>query len=553
MKNIFLLCIYLMLSLSAFSQTGYTVYLDDRPINDYTIVDMKYDPSLRIVNNYIKNYENITLVSAESNDPDVYYPDAKYLPITIIGGGSLDFYIISPYGCNISSRIALLTLTITDYLKNTTTFHIYVKTKDYIDQTQPTFTFCPSNITVSTQPGKPYGQILYSMPTAIDNCGPVTLTLLSGYLSGSIGGIGLTIIRYRATDRVYNSRDCSFYVTVQDNEPPDIKCPTTNERMVESDQDGKAALPDYTSLICVKDNSLFVATINQTPQPGTIINETTAVTIQAKDNSDNTSECTFEVSLKDVIPPVIENPGDQTIELQTDCFAPLPDFTASIVATDNQDASVQLSQYPPSGTEIFAPVNVTVTAVDITGNRSETGFNVLVADNIAPEIICPEDQVVSVLNAEMPYTVQCREFDPVYASDNCTYTLINDFNDKNTLEGASFNTDSETTIYWTNTDAKGNTAGCSFDVSFSVVTKSQVLEENDVSVFPNPTNGLFTIYTPKEYAVDVFDIKGILVLTQPVIPGYNNLDLLNKGSGYYIMVFNNDDENFSIKIYKESQ
>lgn len=553
MKKILLLCAFLAMHLFAFSQSGYTVYNHDMPINDYALIDLKYDPAaILIVNNYSKEYEHITLVSFETNDGDVYFNEADEFPIEIAGGQGQYLTIYSTYECNTSSEVALLTLTITNYASVTTTFHIYVKTIDYVDITAPTFTYCPSNITVSTQPGKSYGYLLYTVPTATDNCGGVTLKLVSGGFNGSISFPGMNIIRYRATDMAGNYSDCSFYVIVEDNEPPDLTCPPENSRMVETDQNGTAALPDYTSLICVDDNAQQgTSAVTQTPEPGTIIDETTLVTIQAVDYSDNISECDFEVTLKDVLAPVIENPGDQTIELQEDCYAALPDYTAGIVITDNHDPSVQIMQYPPSGTEISAPVYVTVAAVDDAGNRSETGFNVNVTDNINPEITCPDDQIISVLNTELPYTVQCREFDPVFAWDNCTYSLENDYNSEATLEGETFDTGIGTTIYWTITDGEGNTAGCSFDVSFDVITGTNVLKENDVSVFPNPTNGSFTVYTSEDYSVNIFDTKGIMVLSQPVRPGYNTLDLSQYSAGYYIIVFTNDRENFSIKICKE--
>lgn len=553
MKIIPLICGFLAIHFVAFTQVIYKVYNNGAPINDYALIDLKYDPCYIIIENHsTKEYEYIRLLSFSTTHGSVYYEVAKDLPTDISGGESKVLTIINPYNCYQKSETVLLTLNITDYLGNNTVFHIYVKTKDYLDTTKPTFTNCPSDINVSTLPGKSYANVTYTLPEATDNCGVYTIKLQGGYLSGSRFPIGYTVISYRAYDREWNYATCSFGVIVQDNEPPELTCPTLNERIVESDENGCAALPDYSPLVFVNDNDGYSVTLTQSPEPGTIINNTTQVTIQAKDFSNNISECSFEVTLADVLAPSIENPGEKIIELTDNCSATLPDYTSDIVVADNHDMSVQMIQYPPPGTEIKTPIYITVAAVDDAGNRSQTGFDVLVTDNTDPEIICPADQVISVLNKEMPYTVQCREFDPVSASDNCSYSIINDFNNQSTLEGEEFDTNTETTITWTITDGMGNSTGCSFDFSFDIITKAEVIKENNVSVYPNPTNGSFTVYTPKDYTINIIDTKGTCVQAQPVRPGYNTINLSNITAGYYFIVFTDDFEKFSIKICKQS-
>lgn len=557
MKKSVLISILVWINLLSFAQVNYTVYFDGQPINDYALIDLRYtsaSPQITIINNYTQTSEYIRLLSSESNYPDYYFSQASGFPIDIPGGLGMNLSIVTPYSCNNPLYAALLTLNIINYKSNTSTFHIYVIPKIYMDNTAPVFSSCPANITVSALPGKNYAVVSYTMPVATDNCGDVRLILQSGLPPGARYPIcTTTLIRYNAYDQRSNSSSCSFMVTVTDNESPVITCPSSDEKMVVSDESGAGVLPDYKTMICAYDNNQGSSlTLTQSPEPGTIISGTTAVTVQVKDFSNNVSECIFDVTLKDILPPVFEDPGDKTLEMGENCSAALTDYTPGIVVSDNQDASVDLFQYPLPGTVITAPVYVTITATDDAGNRSETGFTVEVTDNIIPEIVCPPDQVISVLDKELPYTVQCREFDPVIASDNCSFSLINDINGNATLEGEDFDPNSSGTISWTITDGKGNSNSCSFNYSFDVITAAKVTRENNVSVFPNPAKGLFTVYTPKNYMISIFDTKGVPVLTQAIKPGYNTVDLSTNKAGYYIITFTDDPERFSISVCKET-
>ena len=132
--------------------------------------------------------------------------------------------------------------------------------------------------------------------------------------------------------------------------------------------------------------------------------------------------------------------------------------------------TVALTSGLPSGSTF--PVGTTTecfTATDASGNTSQCCFNVTVTDNQAPSISCPGDQVRNTDPFVCTYSTVGTEFDATY-SDNCSVTTSFD------LSGATFGNGSgsltnvsffvgTTTVVWTATDANGNTATCSFDVT----------------------------------------------------------------------------------------
>lgn len=70
----------------------------------------------------------------------------------------------------------------------------------------------------------------------------------------------------------------------------------------------EAPLPDYTTGLTVTDNCT-VSSVTQEPLPGFTLSATnmiTGVTIKATDNSGNSSEVQFTVTLLDTLPPVIK-------------------------------------------------------------------------------------------------------------------------------------------------------------------------------------------------------------------------------------------------------
>ncbi|MEZ4686824.1 MAG: HYR domain-containing protein [Bacteroidia bacterium] len=104
-----------------------------------------------------------------------------------------------------------VTLTVTDVNGNSSTCTATVTVEDNI---APTFTFCPSNQTLTANAAANCTAVAtWNTPTATDNCG-ATVTQTAGQASGSSFPLGTTTITYTATDAAGNTATCSFTITV---------------------------------------------------------------------------------------------------------------------------------------------------------------------------------------------------------------------------------------------------------------------------------------------------------------------------------------------------
>lgn len=113
----------------------------------------------------------------------------------------------------------------------------------------------------------------------------------------------------------------------------------------------------------------------------------TTITWTATDCAGNTNSSMQVVTVADNTPPVI---GDCGVNLNApgnlSCQAPLPDFTAAVMATDNCTAtgSLVVTQSPPAGTLVGpAPTTVTITVRDAANNPS-TCQRTFTIDPVAP-------------------------------------------------------------------------------------------------------------------------------------------------------------------------
>ena len=84
------------------------------------------------------------------------------------------------------------------------------------DDTNPTLSGMPSDITQNTDSGLATGVVTWTEPTAGDNSGMVTLT--SDFDSGDAFPIGDTLVTYTAVDSMSNLVTDIFTVTVQGTE-----------------------------------------------------------------------------------------------------------------------------------------------------------------------------------------------------------------------------------------------------------------------------------------------------------------------------------------------
>ncbi|MFT4600079.1 MAG: gliding motility-associated-like protein, partial [Arenicella sp.] len=349
-----------------------------------------------------------------------------------------------------------ITLTADDGNGNTTdcTFDVIPT-----DNTPPGIT-CPGDQNVSFDINCQYPLQDYTgMALTSDNCGAVVVT--QSPVLGTIITTNQTIT-LTATDGSGNITTCTFDVLPADNSIPTIACP--GDQNVFFDTNCEYVLLDYTGLATIGDNC-GVAGVIQIPAPGTIITNTTTVSIEVTDLSGNVNTCSFNVIPTDNIDPVVICPGDQTVSLDATCQYTMIDFTPLSVPTDNCGIATY-TQTPAIGTIITTTQATTFTVIDAAGNTVSCTFDVDPIDDTPPTVACPADQIVSFdANCEfilLDYTLAA------VTADNCLAPVLV----QSPAPGTAITANQTVTI--TSTDAAGNISFCTFDVIPSDNTVPQI-------------------------------------------------------------------------------
>ncbi len=129
------------------------------------------------------------------------------------------------------------------------------------------------------------------------------------------------------------------------------------------------------------------AAVSFSPASGSFFNVgTTTVTATATDSSNNTSSCTFEVTVEDDVAPVV-NTNDLTVELDSNGQASI---TIEQINNDSSDncgiASTSLDTMSFDCSNVGTN-KVTLTVMDINGNSASGTATVTVVDNIPPIVV----------------------------------------------------------------------------------------------------------------------------------------------------------------------
>ncbi|CAL66806.1 secreted protein containing hyalin domain [Christiangramia forsetii KT0803] len=346
-----------------------------------------------------------------------------------------------------------VTYTVTDINGNVSTESFTVTV---VDNEAPEIS-CPSNITVDTETGVSYATVDFTNATATDNCS-VSVEQTGGPVSGSQFEIGTTTVTFTATDAAGNTSECSFTVTVEDNEDPTISCPSDIDLTNDAGVCGAAVeftIPEFS------DNSGF-ATIEQTAglESGDVFPVgTTTVSYTVTDEAGNSANCSFDVTVIDTEAPVLEEMDDLTTNNDNGICGAVVNFN-TVAATDNCEIdSIVITEGFESGSEFpVGTTTVTYTVTDINGNVSTESFTVTIVDNEAPEISCPSNMTVDTETGVSYATV---DFTNATATDNCSVSVEQT---GGPVSGSQFEIGT-TTVTFTATDAAGNTSECSFTVT----------------------------------------------------------------------------------------
>lgn len=276
--------------------------------------------------------------------------------------------------------------------------------------------------------------------TGDTNLGPIG-TNTSTTLDGVAFNVGTTNVTWRAYDAEDNVDECSFTVTVEDNEVPTITCPSD----ITENNDSNVCNAEVTiPVITFSDNctgssiawtTTGATTLNGNGQPGaqTFNVGVTTVTVTVTDAASNTVECSFTVTINDTETPTITCPADINVENDPgDCSASVA--VPAVTFDDNCSGETLAWEMTGAttdsgngqiGTYSFnvGTTNVIYTVSDAASppNTNQCSFTVTVNDTQIPVVSnCPSPIVRNASAGDCGRTVSWTE--PT-ATDNCPGTI----------------------------------------------------------------------------------------------------------------------------------
>lgn len=225
------------------------------------------------------------------------------------------------------------------------------------------------------------------LATISDDCGSVTVTQ-SLSTTATLFGYGEVPVTLTATDGAGKTATCSFILDLVDNTVPNIDCPSTQNRTV--DANCQYSLEDFTGDATATDNC-HNTSISQSPPPGTTLGVgNQVVTLTVMDLFENTSTCTFTVTVEENILPTITCSPDLTIEWGDQ---ENPPATGIPTVTDNCDSNPTITFTDnviiTGNCPIARIIERTYTATDVGGNPASCLQIINVSDTTPPTINCP--------------------------------------------------------------------------------------------------------------------------------------------------------------------
>ncbi len=308
----------------------------------------------------------------------------------------------------------------TDSSGNSATCSVIV---NVVDQVSPVIQ-CPSDITLLTSPGSCNALLDYNPPSATDNCSGnvvVVQTDTTGFTSGDSIPSGDYTIIYTATDAVNNATTCSFEVRVVDNELPTIVCP--DDITVNSSPSECSAIVNYPTAFTDASDNCGIASITQTDNSllttgDTFPVGTTTQTWTIEDVAGNSQSCSFDITVLDIVDPIIECPGDTTLSNSSgNCFATYAYDTPNATDLCSGTPSVSIIQGLTSGSQFpIGSTTIIYQATDSDSNTATCQFIVTVEDIEAPVINTPTSFTVPTDSGQCQALVN---YLVPNASDNC--------------------------------------------------------------------------------------------------------------------------------------
>lgn len=386
---------------------------------------------------------------------------------------------------------------------------------------------CPNNISVMNDTNLCGAMVGYSVQPALDNdLNYYIPNMMAGIDSGSFFPIGTTNVVYRVADAQNNRSYCSFNVTVIDTVPPVFTSGCPNDTTVNINP---TICGQYVAqpLLAASDNSCANPTIGLVTGSVSGYYEmgTTVQQYQIRDNQNNTTVCTYHVTVVDNNNLTITCPPD--ITRNTDpglCTAYIP-YYGSPVVTPNYGSCINIGTLNNPGPNFPAgTVQVTYTA-SVNSHYAQCFFSVTVIDNEVPNITTPANILADVTPGTCGSMVNFNE--PV-GTDNCTNGL-GTFRLSGLAPGSEFPIGSTVQSYVV-TDLVGHLDTAIFTVTVRDTVPPVIAPHNNITGSTNNMCGLAVNFT------EPVGTDNSACVTTTRIAGYASGDLFPLGSTTQIYV-----------------
>lgn len=384
-----------------------------------------------------------------------------------------------------------ITMTVTDASGNSTACSFNINVQDNLSPNIE----CPENsIEVSANFNCQY--MLDDLTQGLlvtDNCSD-NFDLWTVPEQGSTLGLGPNDVIIYASDESSNESSCVVSVNVVDTSPPfaDVE---TIELVLELNDNCEAVMPDLSDEFEFFDNCDSDLTFMQSHEPNELLElETLFGAISVIDDAENTFILSYTIIVQDSESPILEAcPEVIDISAEEACSFIMPDYTSLIGYSDCTEVTIE--QFPEPDSQQTASQDVTLIFTDAYNNSSECSFWLNVEDDVSPEITCPEDQTISLL--EDCELILGSYIDWADATDNCQIASIEQSPSTDYLIEPGETIELSFSAY----DYSNNLAQCSFELTFvdQIAPEIDCGEDIDVSVDPDIC-GAVVEFDPPEYS-----------------------------------------------------
>ena len=281
-----------------------------------------------------------------------------------------------------------------------------------------------------------------------------------------------------------------------DDQPPEPNC---SDNIIVTIGEGESETKVNYAVPGAKDNcpgGVKIELIEGIESGGTFPLGVTTVTYQFTDANDNTTTCSFDVTMETGTAPVITCPENITVKAEQGKCGATVDYKLP-TAIDN----LQVELKDGLGPGAFFPVGTTIETYATTDNQGvnhSCSFSITVEDTEPPRISCPDN--IEVKNepdkcgAVVTYQVPT-------AKDNCKELIVKLTSGLGS--GAFFPVGTTTEIY-TATDDTGNSISCQFTVMVKDVEPPVIELKKSVTNKWPPNHKSFNIRV-EDYVKSVTD------------------------------------------------